>query len=314
MILATNVLHSSESKDGFLPALRVVRLVIPLSSSPSRPVVPCTDSPASPRLDSSWTSSRSTLLLVARGTFSQSSPLCIFEAAVTSLTTFAPSLSTPFQAPQPLHLHRPNSSNVLTPGGACPLTSRQFEQSNTSLFLAAVSSSPSMTSRIRSYQWWACSYAVLGGGTLVKAFGANPGASGLMSAGLWAIICAASGGWPCAVDIGLVSTCGLGVGGMFMFLPGIFAVGGGGIPVLCGVGRSDAGSAFRFDPWCGCLEGAFVGGAPPYFCSSSCVLSYLVAFFKSAIFASLCFCKWSRCNCCRLTRQSKKVESSFLTA
>jgi hypothetical protein len=148
----------------------------------------------------------------------------------------------------------------------------------------------------------------------VKAFGANPGASGLMSAGLLAIICAVKGDWPCAADVGLVSTCGLGAGGIFMFLPGILAVGGGAIPVLCGVGRPEVGSAFRFDPCCGCLEGVLIGGAPPYFCSSSCVLSYFVAFFKSAIFASLCFCRRSRCDCCRLTRQSKKVESTFLTA
>src|ERR1700742_4299751 len=99
---------------------------------------------ASASSSASWfeSSADSSCTSVARGTLSHSSALSTLDDAATAFTTFAPSLSIPFHAPQPLHLHRPNSSSVRTPGGAWPLTRRHLEHSNTNLFLAAVSSSP----------------------------------------------------------------------------------------------------------------------------------------------------------------------------
>jgi hypothetical protein len=117
---------------------------------------------------------------------------------------------------------------------------------------------------------------------------------------------------------GVVSTFGrCGVDGAdSIILPGIFTIGGGGRPVLYG---SRVGVIFLLVPgcvcWCdSCRDGDSIGfPAPPYFWSSSCVVLYLVAFLKSAIFASRCFCRASTCAYCCDILQSKFTVIPFLT-
>lgn len=103
------------------------------------------------------------------------------------VTSSSRGFSFPFHALHPPHRHRPTSSRVRAPGGACPLTSRHSEQIKTKRFLACVSSSPRRASRMRSYQWVcvkaageSCVYCLVRSGPPLKALGANsaPGASG----------------------------------------------------------------------------------------------------------------------------------------
>src|SRR5690606_9540021 len=92
----------------------------------------------------------------------------------TSCTIRFPSSISPLEAPQAIHFHMPSSDRDFVPGGAWPLTSRQREQSRTILFLAAVSSSPSSVSRIRSYQCDSGGEDMAAGGNCVKAVGGLP--------------------------------------------------------------------------------------------------------------------------------------------
>lgn len=152
----------------------------------------------------------------------------------------------------------------------------------------------------------------------MNAFGAKPGSSGVTPAGESMKTVADSGDLGTADAGGVVSTFGRGgmAGTDPIVLPGMFAVGGGGRPVLCG---SRAGVIFLFVPCCVgwrdcCCDCGGVGlPAPPYFCSSSCVVSYLVALLRSAIFVSRCFCRASICACCCDILQSKNIAMPFLT-
>ena len=142
---------------------------------------------------------------------------------------------------------------------------------------------------------------------MLKAFGAKPGASGLYGAGL-------DESAPCETRRGLWGEGGEALGLCVVpltFLPGILAVGGGGRPVLCTWSFGE--TILRFVPCCGCLEGVCLGAVPPYFCSNSWVLSYLVAFFSAVIFSSLCVCRYSRCDCCLFILQLKKRVISWRT-
>lgn len=74
-----------------------------------------------------------------------------------------------------------------------------------------------------------------------------------------------------------------------MFLPGMFAVGGGTVPVLPRFGVPAPAAGCFGEPFafpCGL-------GVPPYFFSSSCVELYLVAALSFSIVIFLCFSKSS---------------------
>jgi len=170
------------------------------------------------------------------------------------------------------------------------LTSRQLWQMSAMRFLACVSSSPSTTSKMRSYHfapsWYCCNCCGMSGGGregMENAFGAN---SSLGSSDGCIGLVADSGGIPERFRRGCPGgPCGPAVGARW-----ILAVGGGANPVLgpCGVlCLLSPPSDFRFlsgrSEDCSCR-----GDPPPYLSSSCCVLSYFVADLSLLMAASRC--------------------------
>lgn len=101
-------------------------------------------------------------------------PRSSLVTAAAAATIRVTSLSSPFQALQLKHFHRPTSPSDFTPGGACPLTRWQFEQISAKRLMGLFSSSPSIRSMIRSYHAdlaTPASGAYCGG--VASAFGAN---------------------------------------------------------------------------------------------------------------------------------------------
>lgn len=250
-------------------------------SSTSSLSVSCSSSAAAP--------SSSAVAVAELGEVGDAMPSALALRAICSI--FCASPSTPFQAPQALHFHRPISSTVLAPGGDWPLTSRQLSQISAIRFFGCLSSSPRTTSSIRSYHFGPsdayCEICRCGGGGTEKAFGAK---SSLGAASL-------GGGRPRwllrSADVGREPGCGGGAGCRL----GIFAVGGGAIPVrCCGVpGLPCAAMDLRLPVACG--DDLALGGDPPYFSSSCCVLLYFVAVFSFSMAASRCFCRSLRWAC-----------------